>query len=154
MLEIEKDIELSKQQHFRHKDLYRQRKLHFTFDTQDMILDSSVCVDTAGSQHQEEGFLLYCHDERIPVNLSQAKLWNFVSCSVDHQLHAFGLYDNFTRLMNSAPAKVTASLLKVDTHRPWFDETTFRDWEHFTMVSTTDCICLVMALPAHQRILT
>lgn len=136
MFEIEKDIDLSSNNNIETRTCPDKGKIHFTFDTKDTILDASVCGDiTENSQHEEGDGLSYCTDERVPVNISQSSLWSISSCSVDHQLHAFGIYDNFTRLMNSAPAKVTASLSKVDIHRSWFDENIFKDFEHFTVVS-------------------
>lgn len=135
LLQIEKDIDLSSNNNIETRSCPEAGKIHFTFDTKHTTIDSYACSDASDSQNKEEEKLPYCHDERIPVNVSQHMLWNVASCSVDHQLRAFGLYDNFTRLMNSAPAVLTASLSKVDIHRPWFDKTIFSDWEHFTMVS-------------------
>lgn len=137
MVEIEKDIDLSSNNNIETRTCPDEGKVHFTFDTRHTIPDPSVCGGTSDSQNEEGQGLPYCHDERIPANVSTATLWNVASCSVDQQLRAFGLYENFTHLMNSAPAKVTASLSKVDIHRSWFDETIFRDFEHFTMVSVT-----------------
>ena len=139
MLEIEKDIDLSSNNNIETRTCPDKGKIHFRFDTKDIILDASVCGDIENSQHKEGDGLPYCPDERVPVNISQSSLWSVSSCSVDHQLRAFGLYDNFTHLMNSAPAKVTASLSKVDIHRLWFDENIFKDFEHFTMVSELYC---------------
>ena len=67
-------------------------------------------------------------------NVSKVRLGNVVSCSVDNQLRAFGLYD-FIQMMNSAPGKVTASL---DIRRHWFNETIFRDGQHFTILRVHD----------------
>ena len=132
LLQMEKDIDWSSSNNIETRSCPEEGNIHFTFDTNHVTLDSNFCSDIGHSQGEQRP---YCPDERVPVNISNSKLWSVASCSVDNQLHDFGLYNNFTRLMNSAPAKVTASLSKVDIHRPWFDDNIFRDWEHFTMVS-------------------
>lgn len=132
--QIEVDIDLSSNNNIEARSCPEQGNIHFTFDTSYVKLDSSVCSDMSYAANEGSVELPYCRDERVPVNVSQFMLWNVESCSVDNQLHAYGLYKNFTQIMNSSPAKVTASLSKVDIHRPWFDENIFRDWEHFTMV--------------------
>ena len=134
--QIEMDMDLSSNNNIETRSCPEKGKVHFTFNTEDPTPFSHLCSDTAEpEQDGQDESLPYCPDDRIPVNVSQSTLWNLASCSVDNQLQAFGLYDNFTQLMSFAPAKITASLSKVDIHRPWFDETIFRDWEHFTLVS-------------------
>ena len=76
-----------------------------------------------------------CVDIAIPVNATDRNLWDMHSCFVDGDLKTFGAYDRFLRMMNSVPVKLTASLLKVNVHRPWFDISIFEDSDHFTMVS-------------------
>ena len=76
-----------------------------------------------------------CIDLEIPANVSLRNLWNVRSCSIDSELIAFGRYDDFTELMNSIPLRITASLLKVDVHRTWFDPSVFESDSHFMMVS-------------------
>ena len=134
LTQIEKDIDLSSNNNIETKSCPSEGSIHFTFDSKNTLADSYTCGDSSGSESDEDS-LPNCMDERIPVDVSKVKVWNVVSCSVDHQLRAFGLYDSFIQLMNSAPAKVTASLSKVDIRRHWFDETIFRDGQHFTMVS-------------------
>ena len=126
--QIEMDMDLSSNNNIETRSCPEKGKIHFTFNTED-------CngATEPGQDGQEEN-LPFCPDDRIPVNISHSTLWNLASCSVDNQLQAFGLYDNFTQLMNSAQVKITASLSKADIHRPWFDETIFRDREHFTLV--------------------
>ena len=135
LTQIEKDIDLSSNNNIETRSCPSEGSIHFTFDTKHTSFDSYTCADKSdhGSDSGEHS-LPYCTDERIPVDVTQTKLWNVVSCSVDNQLRAFKLYDNFIKLMNSAQAKVTASLSKVDIRRHWFDETIFRDGQHFTMV--------------------
>ena len=134
--QIQKDMDLSSNNNIETRSCPEEGNIHFTFDTENTVLDSYLCNDDVAEDGKGEN-LPYCRDERVPVNVSQSMLWNVASCSVDNQLNAFGLHDNFIRLMNLAQAKITASLSKVDIHRPWFDETIFRDWEHFTLVSLT-----------------
>ena len=133
--QIEKDIDMASYNNIETKSCPSDGKVLFTFDSSNVMIDSSACSDIVRSQQLEGEEHPYCADERVPVNISESILWSVASCSVDNQLHDFGLYSNFTRLMNSAPAKVTASLSKVDIHRPWFDDNIFKHWEHFTMVS-------------------
>ena len=137
--QIEMDMDLSSNNNIETRSCPEKDKIHFTFNTEDTAPHSYVCNDaTEPEQDKQDGKgenLPYCSDDRIPVDISQSMLWNLASCSVDNQLQAFGLYDNFTKLMNFAQAKVTASLSKVEIHRTWFDETIFGDWEHFTLVS-------------------
>ena len=107
-------------------------KIHFTFHSQNTDA-SSECdsQEDAGQDAQE-----YCTDDRLPANATTQQLWNLRSCSVDNELKSFQMYANFTSLMNSATAKLSATLLKVDIHRSWLDLTIFEDSNHFTMVST------------------
>ena len=136
--QIEVDMDLSSNNNIETRSCPEKGKIHFTFNTEDMTPYSYLCNGAAESeQDAPDEIIPYCPDDRIPVNISHSMLWNLASCSVDNQLQAFGLYDNFTQLMNLAQAKITASLSKVDIHRPWFDETIFRDREHFTLVSLT-----------------
>ena len=133
--QIEMDMDLSSNNNIETRSCPEKGKIHFTFNTEDTTPYSYLCNGaTEPDQDGQEENLPFCPDDRIPINVSQSTLWNLASCSVDNQLQAFGLYDNFTQLMNSAQVKITASLSKVDIHRPWFDETIFRDKEHFTLV--------------------
>ena len=77
-----------------------------------------------------------CIDFEVPANATSKDLWNVHSCAVDSELKSLGLYNNFTKLMNSAPVKITASLLRVNVHRPWFDASIFEDTEHYKMASS------------------
>ena len=115
------DMDLSSNNNIKTRSCPEKGKIHFTFDTEDTIVtpylylcNGATKLDQDGRQ---EGNLPFCPDDCIPVNFSQSTLWNLVSCSVDNQLQAFGLYDNFTQLMNSAQVKITTSLSKVDIHR-------------------------------------
>lgn len=97
-------------------------QIKFTFDSR-VVTD---CSDLEGIE---------CFDSRVPVNATTKHLWNVHSCTVDSEMQSFNLLSNFTKLMNSVPVKVTASLQKVNVLRSWFDIAIFKDADHFTMVS-------------------
>jgi len=103
--------------------------IKFIFDARSV--DTDFC--------QEEEFLddeeVECVDFELPVNASDKSLWNVHSCSIESKLQSFGLLENFTRMMNSVPIKISASLQKVEVHRSWFQPGIFEDSEHFTIVS-------------------
>ena len=132
-LQIEADTEISSYTSLDSTSCPDADRVHYTFNTTDTVFNSQDCSSLGNPQNGN-----YCQDERVPVNVSQRSLWNLASCSVDHELIAFNLYNNFSELMNNVPAKITATLTKVDVQRPWFDEAIFRDWEHFTMVMTME----------------
>ncbi len=75
-----------------------------------------------------------CIDIEVPVNATDKNLWDVHSCAVDNELKSSLLYEEFVNLMNISPFKITASLLKVNIERPWFDPSIFEDEEHYTMV--------------------
>ena len=99
-------------------------QIKFSFDS-DNIVD--YC--------QGDSSAIECIDVEVPANATNRDLWNVGSCTVDSNLKAFEVYDQFRGLMNSRPIKISASLLKVEVHRPWLDVSIFENADHFTMVS-------------------
>lgn len=102
-------------------------QIKFTFNSE-TINSEEYCQEHADTA-------IDCIDVEVPANATSRDLWNVNSCTVDSELKSFQVFDSFVKLMNSIPVKVTASLLKVDVHRPWFDPSLFEDANHFTMVS-------------------
>ena len=111
-------------------------KTLFTYESDHTVLDAVTCSGKVAVDVGNNTMVPYCLDEKIPVNTSERLLWNLASCSVDLQTKSFHRYKDFIMLMNTAPSKVSAALTKVNIKRAWFDEAIFRDWEHFTLVST------------------
>ena len=109
-------------------------KIHFMFDSQNPQFDSSMCTEEdEANKFQNE----YCHDSRVPINTTMRPLWNLNSCTVDNELMKFNVKQNFSLLMNSAPAKLRVTLSKVNIQRPWLDTTILKDSRHYTIVSST-----------------
>lgn len=105
-------------------------QIRFTFDSQSIDSEEYCREHTDTTIDQVD-----CIDVEVPANATNRDLWNVNSCTVDNELKSFQVFDSFVEVMNSIPVKVTASLLKVDVHRPWFDPSLFEDANHFTMVS-------------------
>ena len=129
--------------------------IHFTFDSKSVFIDPELCnlLNTENADPDKLQNFLKCSDDgvTIPVNITRRPLWNLESCAVDNELMAFKLLSNFTKLMNSVQSKVTASLLKVDIQRPWFDSSLFDDGDHFTMVSTMMHLHLLYAYYRYSK---
>lgn len=106
-------------------------QIQFLFDSED-INSSQYCQDVEDSNNDN---MNDCIDIEVPANATSRDLWNVNSCSVDSELMSFDMLKPFVKLMNSIPVKITASLLKVNIHRSWFDPSLFEDSDHFTMVS-------------------
>ena len=102
-------------------------RVQLDFKTEEVLIDSD-CV------RRQESDGIYCNDDfLLPANVTHRELWHLESCTVDSELRAFGLLKNFTEALNGAHTQITASLLKVDILRPWFDITVFED-SHMKMV--------------------
>lgn len=108
-------------------------QIKFTFDSQS-INSQEYCQEQSQDTNINQ---VDCIDLEVPANATSKDLWNVNSCTVDSELKSFKVLDSFVTLMNSIPVKITASLLKVDVHRPWFDSSLFENADHFTMVSYT-----------------
>lgn len=106
-------------------------KIHFNFHSNNTDVSSECDSPDDNLPDGEE----YCVDHRIPANATNKKLWNLHSCSVDNELKEFQSYYDFSKLMNSAMAMLSTTLIKVDIHRPWLDLTLFDNTQHYTMVS-------------------
>lgn len=104
-------------------------QIKFTFDSH------SINSDEYCQERATDTDLIDCIDVEVPANATSRDLWNVNSCTVDSELRSFNVLDPFIKLMNSIPVKISASLLKVDVHRPWFDTSLFENADHFTMVS-------------------
>lgn len=104
-------------------------QIKFTFDSHSINSDE-YCQEQGTNVDQGN-----CIDIAVPANATSKDLWNVKSCTVDSELRSFNVLDPFVKLMNSIPVKISASLLKVNVHRPWFDSSLFEDADHFTMVS-------------------
>lgn len=104
-------------------------QIKFTFDSQ------SINSDEYCQQQGTEADQVDCIDIEVPSNATSKDLWNVKSCTVDSELRSFNVLETFVKLMNSIPVKVSASLLKVNVHRPWFDPSLLENADHFTMVS-------------------
>lgn len=101
-------------------------QIKFTFDSQ-TVSSEEYCEELHSG--------IDCIDVEVPANATNRDLWNVNSCTVDSALKSFKVFESFLQLMNSIPVKITASLLKVDVHRSWFDAAMFENADHFTMVS-------------------
>lgn len=106
------------------------RQIKFTFDSR-TVNTSTFCQESESGRSN----LTSCIDIEIPANATNTNLWNIHSCAVDNELKSFKVFDYFTKLMNSVPLKISASLLKVNIERRWLDLSILKDMEHFTMVS-------------------
>ena len=102
-------------------------QIRFMFDSQSYNVES-YCNGPIENR-------MNCTYVEVPLNVSSRNLWDVHSCSVDTELRTFGTYNDFKKLMNSIPLKVSASLLQVNVHRSWFDPSIFENSDHFTMVS-------------------
>ena len=100
-------------------------QIKFTFDSQSINSDEYCQGDRS---------IMDCIDVEVPANATHRDLWNVNSCIVDSELKSFDIFENFFGLMNSIPIKISASLLKVDIRRPWFDSSIFENSDQFTMV--------------------
>ena len=114
-------------------------QVRFSFDSRS-VDTIEACMEEEDVEEEEEGGSgasnkVECLDVEVPANSTINGMWNVHSCPIESELMSFGILQNFTQLMNSVPLKVSASLLKVEVHRPWFQEAIFEDSEHFTMVS-------------------
>ena len=102
------------------------KQLKFAFDSRQVDTDLHCQESGNGTRN--------CIDIEVPINATSTNLWNIHSCPVDSELKSFKVFDNFTKLMNSVPVKISASLLKVTVNRRWFDRSIFENVDHFTMV--------------------
>ncbi len=108
-------------------------KIQFTYQSSQEPIDTSKCFEEIQNDESKK----YCADVRVPLNAAQSPLWSVHSCSVDHDLEAFdNLLSEFHHVMNTIDTEITASLHRVDVHRPWLDEKIFQDLDHYTMVKT------------------
>ena len=112
-------------------------QIKFTFDSQH-VNSEEYCQEHADTDANQ----MDCIDVEVPANATSRDLWNVNSCTVDSELKSFEVFESFVELMNSVPVKITASLLKVDVHRPWFDPSLFEDSTHYTMVSKMNCMII------------
>ena len=111
-------------------------QVRFSFDSRGVDVEE-MCDEEGEGEGEGSGGddNMDCIDVQVPANTTINKMWNVHSCSIENELKSFGHLRNFTNLMDSAPIKISASLLKVKVRRPWFQVPIFEDSEHFTMVS-------------------
>ena len=113
-------------------------QIQFLFDSEN-IDSSQYCQDFEDSNDDVND----CIDVEVPANATSRDLWNVNSCSVDSELISFNMLEPFVKLMNSIPIKITASLLKVNVYRSWFDPSLFENSDHFTMVSFSKILTML-----------
>lgn len=151
---IERDADISTKETFEAKACPSTwGKTLYSYNTEDTILDNVTCSGNVSLDIGNDTMVPYCLDERIPVRTSERPLWNLASCSVDYHAKGFGRYESFIALMNTVRSKISASLIKVDIKRGWFDEAIFRNWEHFSLVSSNTHDHLVSIYSYGNRIL-